>query len=258
MKITVLGCGASPGVPHLIYGWGSCNSSNPKNNRTRSSVLVEHNGATVLIDTSPDLRQQLMRLEKSPFIDAVLFSHVHFDHTAGLGDLRPLFYGRRPLVPLYAKEDVLKRLLLSQPYLFENETDAEIYQPIFSGHILLSQLTIVGKDGDMDIQTFEISHGYSNCTGFRISDFAYTTDVVSFPEESFKQLYGLKIWIVDCLCREERPSHAHLDKILKWVDELRPKMTYLTHMDFSMDYDTLLKELPANMRPAYDNLVLEI
>lgn len=254
MKVTILGCGSSTGVPHLACGWGQCDPNNQKNRRTRSSILVEHNGITALIDTSPDLREQLFRLEKMPTIDAVFLSHAHFDHAFGLGELRPVFYGRN--VPLFARQDVLEYIKSVFLYLFESDID--IYRPVLTGCRICKDMRIC-KDGQvLAINAFDMSHGYSNSTGFRIDNFAYTTDVVSFPQESFEQLYGLDVWIVDCLSKKNKPAHANIEQVLKWVDELKPKMTYLTHMDFTMDYDTLLSELPDNIRPAYDGLEIRI
>lgn len=256
MKVTILGCGSSTGVPHLTCGWGKCDPNNPKNRRTRSSILVEYDGITILIDTSPDLREQLFRLEKMPYIDAVFLSHAHFDHAFGLGELRPVFYGRKDFVPVFAKKEVLDYIKGVFLYLFESDID--IYRPVLTACQIQDEIEIAKDGKKLNIQTFDMSHGYSDSTGFRIDNFAYTTDVVSFPDKSFDKLYGLDVWIVDCLSKKNKPAHANIEQVLKWVDTLKPKLTYLTHMDFSMDYNELLSELPDNIRPAYDGLEIRI
>ena len=258
MKIIVLGCGSSTGVPHPTLGWGECDKNNPKNNRTRSSVLIECEGINILIDTSPDLRQQLLRLGYIPYIDAVFYTHMHYDHTAGIGELRPLFYKRNTLTPVYGSKDVIDYIHRVGEFMFENKTLQYIYHPVVYAEIIDGDFCIT-KKSKLDIKTFKMRHGVLICTGYRIRNFAYATDVRTFPDGELEKLKGLDILIIDCLTHtKESVAHANLTQVLKWVDEIKPKMTYLTHMDLSMDYDTLVRELPNNIRPAYDGLQIEI
>lgn len=248
MKITILGCGSSVGVPSLKFGWGECDSDNPKNRRFRSSIIIEHMDTSLLIDMSPDLRQQLLNYD-SYKIDGVLLTHEHYDHVIGINELRPVFFNQDKLLEIYAAENVIKNIRKMFYYLFE-KTDYLIHKPYISTNVITDSFAI----GDISGICFEQNHGYSTSTGIRICNFAYTTDVMKFCESSFEKLYGLDVWIVGCVSREKTATHAHLDTVLQWVKELKPKMTFLTHMSTLMDYDSLIKELPENVRPAHDGL----
>ena len=250
MKITVLGCGSSVGVPCLCYGWGDCDPENPKNARTRPSLIIEKGNTSLLIDMSPDLRQQLLRY-KDKKTDAVIFTHEHYDHTNGINELRPIFLGSDEVLPVYAEESIIQNIRKMFFYLFR-ETDNPIYKNYISLNVIKDEFCI----GDISGFYFEQNHGFSKSMGIRIGNFAYTTDVVSFPKSSFAKLKNLDIWIVGCLSREKKTTHANVDLVLEWAKELNPKTVYLTHMDASMDYESLLKELPKNVRPAYDGLEL--
>ena len=249
MKITVLGCGSSVGVPCLRYGWGDCDPKNLKNSRTRSSIIIEKGNTTLLVDMSPDLRPQLLRYGAEKKIDAVIFTHEHYDHTNGINELRSVFLGTDRTLNVYTEESIAHNIYKMFYYLFQ-ETDNPIYKNYISVNIIKDSFYI----GDIFGNYFEQNHGFSKSMGLRIGNFAYTTDVISFPENSFAQLKNLDVWIVGCLSREEKPTHANVELVLKWADKLKPKIVYLTHMDASMDYETLLKELPDNVRPAYDGL----
>lgn len=252
MKITVLGCGASGGVPVLKYGWGKCDSKNLKNSRLRSSIIIKTQKTTLLIDASPDLRKQLLNYASCK-IDAIIFTHSHFDHVGGLNELRPVFFESQKSLDIYSDEKTLLAIKNSSPFMFK-DTGHEIYKPYLEAKKLNENFLI----GDISGITFIQSHGYSTTLGIRVGDFAYSTDVVDLPVESLKKLSGIKIWIVDCLSEEEKPTHANLSKVLSWVQILKPQMTYLTHMDLNMDYDYLIKKLPNHIRPAYDGLTIEV
>lgn len=251
LKITVLGCGASGGVPLLKYGWGACDPNNPKNLRTRSSIVIESRQTRLLVDMGPDVRQQLLRhnIDK---IDGVFFSHGHYDHSAGINELRPVYFGTNQSLQIYGKDHVIKNLERMFFYLFE-ESNNDLYKPYVEAHIVGDEFSI----GDISGICFEQNHGYGKSTGLRIADFAYTTDVVDF-EDSFEKLRGIDTWIVGCLSKEKKPTHANLDTVLEWVEKINPKRTYLTHMNIDLDYDSLLKELPPNVWPAYDGLHIEV
>ncbi len=252
MKVTILGCGSSLGVPALKYGWGECDSLNPKNRRTRSSIIIETEQTTLLIDTSPDLREQLLSSGKQD-IDAVLFTHAHFDHINGINELRPIYLHENKNLDIYGLPTTLTQLKENFSYLFKRSSH-DIYDSYFKVHELsLGKFMIKDISGICFLQ----DHGFSESLGLRIGNFAYCTDVTDFKD--FSVLEGLDVWIVDCLnIGDKRPTHANLDLVLRWVDRLHPKKTYLTHMDSSMDYDTLMKILPSNIEPAYDQQVLFI
>jgi phosphoribosyl 1,2-cyclic phosphate phosphodiesterase len=240
-------------VPSLKHGWGECDENNPKNRRTRSSIVIESETMSLLIDMSPDLRQQLLDFGKSD-MDAVILTHEHYDHVNGINELRPVFFNTNKSVEIYSSDEVIQKIKKMFFYLFDEKTKHEIYKPYISTNVITDFFSI----GDISGICFEQSHGYSKTLGIRVGNFAYSTDVVEFSNESFEKLRGLDTWIVGCLSREKKPTHANLSAVLEWVDQLKPKMTFLTHMSILMDYDSLLKELPKNVRPAYDGMQIEI
>jgi phosphoribosyl 1,2-cyclic phosphate phosphodiesterase len=247
-KVTVLGCGASAGVPILKYGWGVCDPKNPKNRRLRSSIMIETEKTSLLIDMSPDLREQLLNLGSSK-VDGVLLTHEHYDHVNGINELRPVFFEMNRSLEIYGYKNVIENVRKMFYYLFE-ESGSDIYKPYISTNIVTEDFSI----GDISGICFEQNHGYSTTMGIRIGNFAYSTDVVEFNYESFEKLRGLDIWIVGCLTYKKKLTHANLEQVLEWVQELRPKTTFLTHMSLEMDYDSLLLKLPDNVRPAYDGI----
>lgn len=257
MVVTILGCGASSGVPHIIHGYGNSDGNNPKNCRTRSSILVDWNGLNILVDASPDLRIQFLK-EGINKIDAVLLTHEHFDHTCGLPDLRPLILNNKEICNVYSLESVLADVEKRFDYLFDTYEHTDVYTPIF--HKVKSENSIIlnNKNSEIKIEMIPIWHGFSWCSGYRFENLAYMTDVVDIPEESFSKLRDLDTMVVDCLSYNPKLSHAHLEKVLMWIDFIKPKKAYLTHMDFSMDYDKLSNELPDNVFPCYDGLKLYI
>jgi len=250
MKITILGCGSSLGVPALKYGWGVCDPSNSKNRRTRSSIMIEKDDTTLLVDASPDLREQLLNYGHQN-IDAIFFTHAHFDHTNGINELRPLFLNENKLLDVYSNVETLSELHRNFSYLFQNNSH-DIYNSYLQAHeISAGNFSIKNISGIC----FEQDHGYSKSLGLRIDNFAYCTDIAEITD--FSMLQNLDLWIVDCLnCDEKRPTHANLEQVLSWIEEIHPKKTILTHMDTSMDYDSLVNSLPSNVEPAYDGMVL--
>ncbi len=252
LKITVLGCGASVGVPALRFGWGDCDPSNPKNYRLRSSILIQNEDTSLLVDMSPDLRHQFLKYGTvEP--DGVFVTHEHFDHTQGMNEFRTMFFDKKEKLQIYAAPEVVKILKKMFFYLFE-DSGVELYKP----YVVANEVSDKFSVGSLDCECFEQSHGYIKSHGIRVGDFAYSTDVVSFPESSFKKLYGLDTWIVGCLAYEKKSTHADFNTVLEWISELKPKRAFLTHMSSFMDYDTLLKKLPPNVFPAYDGLVIRI
>jgi len=257
MKITILGCGPSNGVPTVIGDWGYCDPDNPKNRRTRASIYLEMNdNKKILIDSSPDFREQALSA-KIKQVDAILYTHEHADHIMGIDDLRSISRNMKSKISLHAGADVLDTLLKKFGYLIEGSDDTigNIYRPIFTPNIIDGPF----KLGDHTIIPIEQDHGICKTLGFRINNFAYSTDVVHFPQGSLDQLKGLDLWILDCLRKDvEHPTHAIWTVAMRWIEEVKPKRAILTHMNNQTDYETILKYLPDNVEPAYDGLVLNI
>lgn len=258
MVFTILGCGSSAGVPRVAQGWGACDPNNPKNRRRRTSLLVERfdgdKKTTVLIDTTPDLREQLlgMNIEK---VDGVLYTHAHADHTHGIDDLRPLFLHNRHRVNVYM-DDVTGREIKSKfGYCFEAPPGSE-YPPIVKEHHIDAgkPVTIEGEGGPVTALPVLQHHGEINTLGFRFGAFAYCIDVKSFPEASVKALAGLDVWITDSLRYREHPSHFSVQEALQWIKRVGPRRTVLTNLHTDLDYAKLAGELPENVEPAYDGI----
>lgn len=257
MKVRVLGCGAAGGVPSLSRGWGACDPGNPRNRRSRPSVLVTgDDGTRILVDTSPDLRDQLLDAGTN-CVEAVLYTHEHADHMHGIDDLREINRVSRRNLPVYGQANVLDSVRTRFGYVVGAvAADESIYKPMLDLHpITLGEVFQVGGVG---VLAFDQDHGFSRSTGFRFGPLAYSTDVVDMPEESFRALTGLDTWIVSCLSLDPHPTHAHLARVLDWVERLRPRRTILTHMTPSLDYDRLRAMLPPDIQPAYDGLEIEV
>jgi phosphoribosyl 1,2-cyclic phosphate phosphodiesterase len=254
MKATLLGCGPSWGVPAIGPDWGSCDPAEPRNYRRRCSLLVECRGAALLIDTSPDLREQLL-LAGAARLDAVLLTHAHADHLHGIDDIRIVnrLIGRP--IPLYASADTLAEVERRFGYALKPVMPGQpLYRPALTPHPITGPFSAAG----MPVEPFAQSHGYSRTTGIRIGPLAYSTDVVELDEDAFQALAGIEVWIVDCLRREPHPTHSHLAKTLAWIERVRPRRAVLTHMDQSLDYRALRSELPAGVEPGYDGLAIEL
>ncbi len=253
MRITILGCGGSLGVPMVGDNWGSCDPSNPKNRRRRPAILVEQGATIVLVDTPTDLRAQLLDAGVTR-LDAVLYTHSHADHIHGIDDLRPLTW-RDGALTGYADAATLERLMEAFPYAIGNVAmDRGIYRPILTVKVIEGRFTV----GDLNVLPIVQDHGFSDSLGLRFGDFAYSTDVVDLDDEAFAALDGVRVWVVDATRIEPHPSHAHLDRALDWIERVAPEKAYLTHMNHQMDYDTLMARLPPGVEPAYDGLVIEL
>lgn len=259
---TILGCGSSGGVPRVGQGWGACNPDNPKNRRRRCSLLVERQSAagrtTVLIDTSPDLREQLLDANVAA-IDAVLYSHDHADHTHGIDDLRPLALVQRKRIDVYADEQTSKLLRERFGYCFETPLGSD-YPPILQEHRMREgrEVTISGAGGDISALPFPMQHGSTQALGFRIGNVAYSCDVSDLPAASLSALEGLDLWIVDALRYRPHPSHFSVDETLTWIARMKPKQAVLTNLHTDLDYDELRTRLPDNVEPAFDGLKISV
>ena len=254
MKITVLGCGVSTGVPLIGPDWGRCDPSDPRNRRRRSSILVECRGSVLLIDTSPDLREQLIDARVGR-IDAVIYTHAHADHLHGIDDLRSVNRLMQRSIPIYADDHTLGEIDRRFGYVLKPIAPGDFYyRPVLLPQTISGPFSAAG----IPIVPFAQDHGFSTTLGFRIGNFAYSTDVVELDEAAFSALAGVEIWIVDCLRREPHPTHSHLAKTLAWIARLNPRRALLTHMDQSLDYAELAADLPLGVEPGQDGLVIEM
>ncbi len=260
LKLTILGCGSSGGVPRIGGDWGACDSGNPKNRRRRCSVLLEQKGRSgttrVVIDTSPDFRDQMLGAAVGE-IDGVWFSHEHADHTHGFDDLRAFYLRQRRLVPIWADQPTIAMLRQRFAYCFESAPGSD-YPPIVKSHAIETGagFSTRGAGGEITALPFSVQHGSIEALGFRIGNIAYTPDLNGIPEASFPALAGLDVWIVDALKRTRHPSHFSLAETLHWIDRLKPGRAIITNMHVDLDYATLLRELPPGVEPAFDGMIV--
>jgi phosphoribosyl 1,2-cyclic phosphate phosphodiesterase len=258
---TILGCGSSMGVPRPALGWGACDPQNPKNRRRRTSLLVDRQGPSghtrILVDTSPDLREQLLDAEVD-WLDGVLVTHEHADHTHGIDDLRPLFVRKRRRLDLYANEQTLSALRTRFGYCFATPPGSE-YPPIVTEHRLLAgqAVTIDGEGGPIVALPVGQVHGDIVSLGFRFGAFAYSCDLSGMPPESVAALAGLDVWVVDALRHAPHPSHFSVADALAWIERIRPKRAILTNLHADLDYEALRQELPPHVEPAYDGMTIK-
>ncbi len=273
LRVTILGCGSSGGVPRFggadgAGDWGACDPGEPKNRRTRCSVLVqrEHAGhgfrhdavTSLLVDTSPDMRAQLLAARCSR-LDAVLYTHDHADQCHGVDDLRVFALQMRRRMPVYIDDSTSGALLNRFKYCFVQEPGS-YYPPILDKIDMPPRgapFSVSGPSGDIPARAFLQYHGGVNSLGFRFGDIAYSSDVAGLPDESFDILAGVKTWIVDALQMKPHATHAHLDLTLEWIARLKPERAILTNLHVHMDYATLKRNLPAGVEPAFDGMQID-
>lgn len=258
MKITVLGCGGSGGVPFADGtpggNWGVCDPANPRNRRRRVSILVEQGGAILLIDATPDLRLQLLD-SGCPRIDAVLFTHAHADHCHGLDELRAMAHAGGGPIDAYMDSATRELLIRRFGYALTSSHDPNgFYSPILNDNTIKSPVEI----GGVRVVPFIQQHGRETSLGYRIGDFAYSTDVTALDAAAFSALSGVKLWILDCLRERPHPTHSHLAQSLEWIARVGPARAALTHMNHQIDYEDLKSRCPPGVEPAYDGMVLEL
>lgn len=261
LTVTILGCGSSGGVPRIGNHWGACDPNEPKNRRRRCSLLVQQFGpdkksTDVIIDTSPDLREQLIDAGLGR-VDAILYTHDHADQAHGIDDLRQLAIEMRKLVDIYADEGTLKTLMTRFSYCFASAPGSD-YPPILKAHIIhpYRPVTIHGPGGTLEFMPFTQTHGRITSLGFRCGPLAYSADVDGIPEESFAVLEGVECWIVDALRYRPHPSHAHVARTLEWIARVKPERAVLTDLHVDLDYATLKRQMPPGVEPAYDGMRL--
>ena len=257
LRFTILGCGSSGGVPRLGGDWGTCDPTNPKNRRRRCSMLVERIvgdlRTRVLIDTSPDMREQLLDAGVGT-LDGVVFTHSHADHTHGIDDLRQIVFNTRCRLPVWADGPTEAALIARFGYAFVQPKDSP-YPPILELHAIShAPFEVPGPAGAIRFTPFTADHGAMDALGFRIGPLAYLPDAVALPEPAWQALHGLEVWVVDALRRKPHPTHAHLAMTLGWIARAKPQRAVLTNMHLDMDYATLVAELPETIEPAYDGL----
>ncbi len=259
---TILGCGSSAGVPRVGQGWGACDPNNPKNRRRRCSLLVERTGpngkTTVLIDTSPDLREQLLD-EAVEKIDGVLLTHSHADHTHGIDDLRPLFLHNRKRVDIYMDAPTSAEISNKFSYCFEAPSGSD-YPPILREHRIEAGTPVIieGEGGPVTALPVLQQHGDITTLGFRFGGLAYSCDVSALPDVSVGALSGLEVWIVDALRYRPHPSHFSVEQSLQWIKRVGPRRAVLTNLHTDLDFAKLAAELPASIEPAFDRLKIEL
>ena len=260
LRFTILGCGSSGGVPRLGGDWGDCDPTNPKNRRRRCSMLVERitaSGTTrVLIDTSPDMREQLLSAGVGQ-LDGVVYTHSHADHVHGIDDLRQIVFNLRRRLPVWADAPTQGALIARFGYAFV-QPEGSPYPPILDlRSIHETAFEVDGAGGPIRFQPFTVDHGSMEALGFRIGGLAYLPDVVAIPDAAWAHLKGLDCWVLDALRRKPHPTHAHLALSLEWIARMKPAQAVLTNMHLDLDYETLCAELPQGVVPAYDGRVIE-
>ena len=256
----ILGCGSSAGVPRIGGDWGDCDPKNPKNRRSRCSLLLERttpSGTTrALIDTTPDLRSQLLAADTG-LLDGVAFTHPHADHIHGIDDLRTVVQNRRARLPVWADADTAELLMSRFAYVFVQPAGS-LYPPILDLRPIDGPFAIDGAGGPIPFRPFRVQHGRIDALGFRINDFAYLPDVSAIPDATWPELEGLDTFVLDALRRKPHPTHAHLAQSLEWLARAAPGRGVLTNMHNDLDHAALLAELPPGIIPAHDGLELEI
>jgi phosphoribosyl 1,2-cyclic phosphate phosphodiesterase len=262
LRVTILGCGSSAGVPRVGVGWGACDPNNPRNRRRRCSILVERFGpggvTRVLVDTGPDLRDQLLGCDVR-HLDAVLITHDHADHTHGIDDLRPLVIAMRRRMPVYMDAVTSAVMMARFGYCFHQPPGSD-YPPILDERRMEAgaDVTVEGAGGPVTGRPFRMIHGGTEALGFRFGGLAYAPDVSRMPEESLAELQDLDVLVIDALRYTPHPSHFSVSEALALIEAVRPQRAILTNLHTDLDYETLRREVPAGVEPAFDGLQVEL
>ncbi len=259
MRVTVLGCGGSAGVPHIggadwAGDWGACDAKEPRNGRSRSSIVLEWDGFRLLIDTSPDMRSQFLA-NRIGRIDAVLYTHTHADHIAGVDDVRLLNRLLNAPLPTYVTEPTLDYLRQHYEYVFRPYNGGFFVRPVLAPRIVAPGQTIV--IGGREFQIFEQDHHFTKSIGFRCGSFAYSTDVVRLEDGVFDLLSGVDTWLLAAFQRPPHPTHLNVEGAVAWSRRVGARRTVLTHMGNDLDWAWLQKRLPEGVEPAHDGMVIE-
>lgn len=260
LRVTILGCGSSGGVPRLGGRWGACDPSNPKNRRRRCALLVERFGdgpepTRVLVDAGPDMREQLLDAGVAT-LDAVLFTHEHADHIHGIDDLRQVVFNRRARLPVWAPPGTARALRVRFAYVFA-APEGSLYPPILDLHEIDGDVVIDGAGGPLVARPFAVPHGSIDALGFRFGPLAYLPDVAAMSDAAWEAVTGAACWIVDALRYEPHYTHSHLSQTLAWIERARVGRGVITNMHIDLDYATVEAETPPHVTPAFDGMVLE-
>lgn len=264
-RLTILGSGSSGGVPRLGNDWGACDPENRKNRRLRCAALVERwhkpghgdGKTTVLIDSGPDVREQLLAMRIAA-LDGVVYTHDHADHTHGIDDLRVICYRMRRRIDAWFDATTEASLMSRFGYCFQTP-EGGTYPPILNANTFdpTEAFAISGDGGEVHMQPVLQEHGDMPSLGFRIGNVAYSPDISGLSDDSIAALQGLDVWIVDALRYIPHPSHFSVKQALEWIERLQPKRAILTHLHVDLDYDSLRRELPAHVEPAFDGMQIE-
>ena len=249
-KFTILGCGSSLGSPWLNQNWGNCKKNNKKNIRTRCCAHIQYKNISVLIDTSPDIRQQLIN-NNIKDIDAIIYTHEHADQTAGIFEFRPIFFQRKNKIPIYCNTKTKKRLLLSYPWLFRS---SRIYPQIMEIKNTKENFSIKKNNNIIGFNSLNVIHGSVQTRGYLFKNIAYISDCKKIPNKTLGKLKNLDYLLIDCFRKSDHITHLNLDSTLKIIYKLKPKKAILVNLHIELDYKYLKKRLPKNIIPAYDGL----
>jgi len=258
VRVTILGAGSSGGVPVPGTGWGKCDPHNPKNKRMRPSILIETQGKVILVDTSPDLRAQLLSAQVT-HIDAVLYTHAHADHLHGIDDLRGINRAMDRPISMYADRTTLGEIEGRFAYALAplpEGAQGHYFKPTLEAHEITAGETF--DVSGVSVTCFDQDHGRSRTLGFRIGDFAYSTDLVNLPEPAFDVLTGVDVWVVGVFTDRTHPTHVHVEKALRWIDRVAPRAAVLSHLGPDLDFDVLENSLPKSVSAAFDGYQISL
>ncbi len=252
-KFTILGCGSSLGSPWINGFWGNCKNDNFKNIRTRCCAHIKYKGISILIDTSPDIKQQLIK-NKIKEVDAILYTHEHADQTAGIFEFRPFFFKSKKKIPIFCNKQTKKRIKNSYPWLFKS---SKLYPQIMKFESSNKNFSVKSKNQRVNFISLDVNHGGVKTRGYLFNKIAYISDCKSISKNTKKYLKNLELLIIDCFRFNEHYTHLNLEKTLEYVKTFNPKKTILTNMHVDLDYDYLKKILPKNVEPAFDGLTFK-
>lgn len=253
-KLIILGCGSSIGVPRIDGHWGNCKKKNSKNFRTRCSAIIIKGKNSILIDTSPDIKQQFLT-NNIKNVSSVLYTHEHADQTHGINELRPFFWKNNKKINIYSNSRTIKFLIKSFSYLFKSENN---YPAFLKTNIVKKKFFLGSQHEKINFETIDVDHGAIKTTGYIFKNVAYLSDCNKFSNSQIKKLRNIKYLIIDCLKFKKHPSHFSLYEVLAVIKKIKPKNTILTNLHSDLDYNFLLKILPRNVKPAYDGLTINI
>ena len=249
-RFTILGCGSSLGSPWINQNWGNCNKSNKRNIRSRCCAHIKFGSISILIDTSPDIRQQLIN-NNIKTVDAILYTHEHADQTAGIFEFRPIYFLNKKKIPLYCNVETKRKIKLTYPWLFKS---SKLYPQIMQFKSTSNNFFIKKNKFKINIKSLNVLHGNAKTRGYLFNNIAYLSDCKKIPSQTLKKMQNLDYLIIDCFRFKEHATHLDFDNTLEMINLLKPKRSILTNLHVEIDYSLLKKKLPKNIIPAYDGL----